>query len=79
MFDYSSRTLPAGAKIVIGYHDVQTGDIFGVPSKIVMSLASLLGVVQVISGLLMCGRGNHIGRQSGVLWQTDHRTALLEF
>jgi uncharacterized iron-regulated membrane protein len=53
MFDYSSRTLPAGAKIVVGYHDVHTGDIFGVSSKIVISLASLLAVVQVISGFLM--------------------------
>jgi uncharacterized iron-regulated membrane protein len=32
---------------------IHTGDVFGVPSKIVMSLASLAAVIQVLSGLVM--------------------------
>jgi uncharacterized iron-regulated membrane protein len=32
---------------------IHTGDILGVPSKILMSLASLAAVAQVITGLTM--------------------------
>jgi uncharacterized iron-regulated membrane protein len=48
-----SRTAPAGARMVIGNRAIHTGDMFGIPSKTIMSLASLMSVVQVASGVLM--------------------------
>jgi uncharacterized iron-regulated membrane protein len=53
LFAEGSRTAPAGARIVIQNRAIHTGDIFGIPSKTVMSLACLMAVVQVISGLAM--------------------------
>lgn len=52
VFAESSRTAPAGTRAVILNRAVHTGDLFGVPSKILMSLASLLTVVMATSGLL---------------------------
>ena len=49
----SSRTGPAGTRIVNLNRAIHTGDIFGLPSKIVMSLASLMLVIQVFSGITM--------------------------
>jgi len=49
----SSRTTAAGTRIVNLNRAIHTGDIFGMPSKIVMSLASLLAVLQAASGLIM--------------------------
>ena len=49
----SSRTTAAGTRIVNMNRAIHTGDVLGVPSKIVMSLASLAAVVQVLSGLVM--------------------------
>jgi uncharacterized iron-regulated membrane protein len=48
-----SRTAPAGARMVIANRAIHTGDVFGIPSKTIMSRASLMYVVQVVSGLLM--------------------------
>jgi uncharacterized iron-regulated membrane protein len=53
LFTESSRTAPAGARVVIANRALHTGDIFGIPSKIVMSLASLALVLQAASGLVM--------------------------
>ena len=53
LFAEGSRSAPAGSRIVILNRAIHTGDIFGVPSKTVMSLASLAIVVQVISGVVM--------------------------
>lgn len=53
LFTEGSRTAPAGTRMVILNRAVHTGDIFGIPSKLVMSLASLLLALQVASGLLM--------------------------
>ena len=52
VFAESSRTAPGGTRAVILNRAVHTGDILGLPSKIVMSLASALTVVMAISGLL---------------------------
>jgi uncharacterized iron-regulated membrane protein len=49
----SSRTTAAGTRIINANRAIHTGDIFGVPSKILMSLASLAAVAQVITGLTM--------------------------
>lgn len=52
-----SRTAPAGARLVNANRAIHTGDIFGIPGKAVASLASLMAVVQVISGWMMWWRG----------------------
>jgi uncharacterized iron-regulated membrane protein len=49
----SSRTTAAGTRIVNTNRAIHTGDIFGIPSKALMSLASLAAVAQVITGLTM--------------------------
>ena len=49
----SSRTTTAGTRVVILNRAVHTGDIFGVPTKLLMSLASLAAVAQVVTGTLM--------------------------
>lgn len=49
----SSRTAPAGTHLVTLNRAIHTGDLFGMPTKILMSLASLMAVVQVVSGVLM--------------------------
>jgi uncharacterized iron-regulated membrane protein len=53
LFAQGSRTAPAGARMVIANRAIHTGDIFGIPSKIVMSMASLMLVIQAISGIVM--------------------------
>ena len=49
----SSRTAPAGSRIVTLNRAIHTGDILGLPSKAVMSLASLTVLAQLVSGLVM--------------------------
>jgi uncharacterized iron-regulated membrane protein len=49
----SSRTTAAGTRIINTNRAIHTGDIFGIPSKILVSLASLAAVTQVITGLTM--------------------------
>jgi len=53
LFAEGSRTAPTGARMVIQNRAIHTGDIFGMPSKTVMSLASLAIVAQVLTGLVM--------------------------
>lgn len=48
-----SRTAPAGSRLITLNRALHTGDVFGIPSKIVMSLASLALVAQLISGVVM--------------------------
>src|SRR5262249_29944959 len=48
-----SRTAPAGSRLVTVNRAIHTGDIFGIPSKTIMSLASLMLVMQLISGVSM--------------------------
>ena len=49
----SSRTTAGGTRIVNANRAIHTGDMFGIPSKIGMSLASLAAAAQVITGLTM--------------------------
>jgi uncharacterized iron-regulated membrane protein len=49
----SSRTAPAGSRLITANRAIHTGDIFGMLSKTVMSLASLMLVAQMLSGILM--------------------------
>jgi uncharacterized iron-regulated membrane protein len=53
LFAEGSRTAPAGSRIVIANRAIHTGDIFGIPSKFLMSLASLMAVAQVVTGVVM--------------------------
>lgn len=48
-----SRTAPAGSRLVTANRAIHTGDIFGLPGKTIMSLASLTLVAQMVSGVLM--------------------------
>jgi len=47
-----SRTAPPGSRLITLNRAIHTGDVFGVPSKIVMSLASLALVAQFVTGVL---------------------------
>lgn len=53
LYAEGSRTAPAGTRLKVINRAIHTGDIFGMFSKIVMSLASLALGFQVISGLRM--------------------------
>jgi uncharacterized iron-regulated membrane protein len=48
-----SRSAPAGTRMVIANRAIHTGDLLGMPGKTLMSLASLMVVVQAWSGLVM--------------------------
>ncbi len=62
LFAEGSRTAPAGARLVILNRAVHTGDVLGIPSKTVVSLASLMMVVQAISGAAMWWKRRHPAR-----------------
>ena len=49
----SSRTTAAGTRLVNLNRAIHTGDLFKLPSKIVMSLASLAAAAQVVTGVMM--------------------------
>ncbi len=49
----SSRTAPGGRRFEVVNRAIHTGDIFGLPSKIVMSLASIMAPIQLITGLML--------------------------
>ena len=53
LFAQGSRTAPAGARMVIANRAIHTGEIFGVPSQMLASVASLMAVVQLVSGVVM--------------------------
>ena len=49
----SSRTTAAGTRLVNLNRAVHTGDLFGIPTKILMSIASLAAVAQAVTGAVM--------------------------
>jgi uncharacterized iron-regulated membrane protein len=51
-----SRTAPPGSRVITLNRAIHTGDVFGMPSKIIMSLASFAVIVQLVSGLLLWWR-----------------------
>jgi len=59
-----SRTAPAGSRLITLNRAVHTGDVLGMPSKVVMSLASLAVVVQLVSGLLLWWRRRSPAREA---------------
>ncbi|HEY3835080.1 MAG TPA: PepSY-associated TM helix domain-containing protein [Bryobacteraceae bacterium] len=56
LYAMGSRSAPAGVRMVISNRAIHTGDIFGIPSKIVMSFASLAIVLQLVTGLVLWWR-----------------------
>ena len=53
LYAEGSRQSPAGARMVNATRALHTGDMFGMPGKTVMSVASLMAVVEVVSGVIM--------------------------
>ena len=49
----NSRTAPGGRRVEILNRAIHTGDLFGMPSKIAMSLASLMAPVQLVTGIML--------------------------
>jgi len=48
-----SRTAPGGSRLITLNRAIHTGDVFGIPSKVIMLLASLVVVLQLLSGVVM--------------------------
>lgn len=68
----SSRTTAAGTRLVNLNRAIHTGDVFGIPSKILMSLASLAAAAQAITGALMWWKRRRIYRHElAVQGRTD--------
>lgn len=53
LFVEGSRTAPAGTRMVTANRALHTGDMFAMPGKAIMSLASLIAAFQAFSGLVM--------------------------
>jgi uncharacterized iron-regulated membrane protein len=49
----NSRTAPGPARTRMINRAIHTGDIFGVPSRLIAALSSLLVLVQAVSGVIM--------------------------
>lgn len=60
----SSRTTAMGTRLINWNRAIHTGDIFGMPSKIVMSLASLAIFLQFVSGLVMWWKRTRAARRA---------------
>jgi uncharacterized iron-regulated membrane protein len=61
LFAEGSRTAPAAKRMVNANRAIHTGDIFGIPSKAILSLASLMLVAQLVSGWRCGGKEGHRG------------------
>jgi uncharacterized iron-regulated membrane protein len=48
-----SRSAPAGTRLVTLNRAIHTGDVFGLPSKTIVSLMSLAVVAQLVSGFVI--------------------------
>lgn len=57
LFAESSRTAPAGTRLHSLNRAMHTGDVLGLPSKIVMSLASLTAPILFLSDVAMWWKG----------------------
>jgi len=53
LFAQGSRTAPASVRMLTLNRALHTGDIFGLPSKVLMSTASLAAAFQMMSGVIM--------------------------
>jgi len=49
----SSRPAPGGRRVETLNRAIHTGDVFGIPSKIVMSITSLMAPVQLLTGVML--------------------------
>lgn len=57
-----SRTAPLPMRAYLMTRQIHTGDVFGVPSRIVMSACSLFVTLQAFSGVVMWRKRNHTSR-----------------
>jgi uncharacterized iron-regulated membrane protein len=53
LFAEGSRTAPVGARMAIANRAIHTGEILGIPSKTVMSIASMALAAQALTGVVM--------------------------
>lgn len=58
----NSRTASAGRRVETMNRAIHTGDIFGLPSKILMSIASIMAPVQLLTGVMLWWRRKKRGR-----------------
>ena len=68
-----SRTAPAGSRLITANRAIHTGDIFGIPSKAIMSLASLMLVMQLVSGVWMWWKRKKSRRRSQIHAAVMHK------
>ncbi len=59
-----SRTAPAGSRLITLNRAIHTGDLFGLPTKAIMSIASLAVVAQLASGLVLWRRKRASAREA---------------
>jgi len=65
LFVENSRTAPGGRRLTTINRAIHTGDVFGLPSKFLMSVASLTAALQMVSGVsLWWKRSRQASRQS---------------
>jgi uncharacterized iron-regulated membrane protein len=67
---------PAGTCFVIANHAIHTGDIFGYPTKILMSFSSLILVIQAMTGYYMLWKRQRRG-QSEVESEQSSQSAVV--
>jgi uncharacterized iron-regulated membrane protein len=66
MFVENSRTAPAGRRVATLNRAIHTGDVFGLPSKVVMSIASIMAPVQLLTGVMLWWRRKPRGSKTRV-------------
>jgi uncharacterized iron-regulated membrane protein len=70
----NSRTVAAGTRTIITNRAIHTGDIFGYPSKILVSLSSLMLVIQAITGYYMWWKKLRVRQRQ---FESEERTEAL--
>jgi uncharacterized iron-regulated membrane protein len=71
-----SRSAPAGYRLVNLNRALHTGDILGIPSKIVLSLASLIMPLQLLTGLVMWAKRRQTENKASAV--ANAGTAVME-
>jgi uncharacterized iron-regulated membrane protein len=71
-----SRRAPAGYRLVNLNRALHTGDVLGIPSKVVVSLASLIMPLQLLTGLVMWAKRRRTESKANTVAKT--RTAVMD-
>jgi uncharacterized iron-regulated membrane protein len=61
--EQNSRTVAMGSRAIIWNRAIHTGDVYGLPTKALMSVSSLMVVVQAVTGYLMWWRKLRAGAE----------------